>query len=327
MNKTEMRAAMEEKRRRWMQDREVTLAREEVYSQTRKEMSQSSQHIATKVGSTSDHSHGAGMLTHDEMLLNKLTERIAVSIRDEVRKEISCGAGSSELREAMTSKLDQYLESELHTHTCKICFELMTSPDHTPMLLFPCGHTFCKACMEKQSNKSKTCPYCRQCITSMAVNQSLKDLIDQFALQRRKLNDTSVRVDDVFPNRKEAGVNSRNSSRYEARYRSCEMRHGILVNELEHEKTVALEKIVKRKRTIKNAEEHLRAERKVVTDKMALLQEELELIDKYLMEQETKMKDVEELEVETRQGIRLLETSIASIQGEMEKLRILADGN
>jgi hypothetical protein len=44
----------------------------------------------------------------------------------------------------LAERMESYLEAELGTHTCKICFELMVSPVHTPVLLFPCGHTFCK---------------------------------------------------------------------------------------------------------------------------------------------------------------------------------------
>jgi hypothetical protein len=44
----------------------------------------------------------------------------------------------------LSERMELYLEAELGTHTCKICFELMVSPVHTPVLLFPCGHTFCK---------------------------------------------------------------------------------------------------------------------------------------------------------------------------------------
>lgn len=40
-----------------------------------------------------------------------------------------------------------YLASELESTTCPICYELMQAPQHTPTLLFPCGHTFCIECV------------------------------------------------------------------------------------------------------------------------------------------------------------------------------------
>ena len=47
--------------------------------------------------------------------------------------------------------MEDYLHGELSTHQCKICFELMAPPGHTPTLLFPCGHTFCAGCVDKNS--------------------------------------------------------------------------------------------------------------------------------------------------------------------------------
>ena len=177
------------------------------------------------------------------------------------------GKQGDSIRELMSQHMDLFLESELSTHTCKICFELMIPPIHTPILLFPCGHTFCKCCMDKHISSSSTsssshdnsrqqqganynnnhhhhssssssnqmnssrrsnstsnnnnnnnyqgnnnnsidrsninkkgCPYCRVMIESRAINQSLKELIEQFSKQRGMIQDTSVRsLDQIFP--------------------------------------------------------------------------------------------------------------------------------
>lgn len=41
-------------------------------------------------------------------------------------------------------KLEQTISKEVESNTCPICFELMVPPNYSPILLFPCGHTFCK---------------------------------------------------------------------------------------------------------------------------------------------------------------------------------------
>lgn len=137
-----------------------------------------------------------------DVFLHRLTDKLTVHIRDEMKKEMQMNMRNTDVRETVAEKMDSYLEAELSTHTCKICFELMTSPVHTPILLFPCGHTFCQQCMDTHMNgtaapgkgsavpvrtgnvNKKTCPYCRVVIESRAVNQSLKDLIDQFSKQK-----------------------------------------------------------------------------------------------------------------------------------------------
>ena len=145
----------------------------------------------------------------DNDFLNRLTHRLTTQIREEVKKEIyDSGRENSVLSYNVTERIESYLQEEVSinfvinhklnslllllqlssTHTCKICFELMTAPDNTPILLFPCGHTFCKQCIEKHcrdaNKRNKCCPYCRTPIESKAVNQALKDLIDQFVTQK-----------------------------------------------------------------------------------------------------------------------------------------------
>jgi hypothetical protein len=57
---------------------------------------------------------------------------------------------------------------ELESHSCSICYELMEPPDRSPILLFPCGHTLCKACLNQHqaTAKAKTCALCRAPIKS-----------------------------------------------------------------------------------------------------------------------------------------------------------------
>ena len=34
-------------------------------------------------------------------------------------------------------KLNQFLDGELDSHTCPVCYDLMEPPDKAPLLLFP----------------------------------------------------------------------------------------------------------------------------------------------------------------------------------------------
>jgi hypothetical protein len=66
--------------------------------------------------------------------------------------------GPSERRDVL-NRLEAFVSSELHNYVCQICFELMAPPDRPPVMLVPCGHTFCKACSRPDLKK---CPYCRE---------------------------------------------------------------------------------------------------------------------------------------------------------------------
>jgi hypothetical protein len=214
MDRESKRQALEAKKKKWMQDRSQALTKAEVKSPA---LSNDNRAPSSRVTRSREethpphpaHQHQQHQSMLDESLVSQLTERIS----KEIRKEINIGLGSSDIREAMTEKMDKYLESELHSHMCKTCSQLMLSPNHTPMLLVPCGHTFCKRCCEgKASRMLSVCPYCRSvCLRLLAscfllssssllrnevqsciVNQSLKDLIDQFASQREKVGLLSV---------------------------------------------------------------------------------------------------------------------------------------
>lgn len=58
-------------------------------------------------------------------------------------------------------------------------------PKQAPILLFPCGHSFCTACIEAhvKHHKKSYCPICREPIQSKAVNFSLQQLIQNFVQQ------------------------------------------------------------------------------------------------------------------------------------------------
>ena len=108
-------------------------------------------------------------------ILNKLTSKISVVIKDEMKEEINKVSSS-----LIDSKIDKYLTQELSAYGCKICFEIMDSssiPNRTPLIL-SCGHTLCKSCFELMSRKQ--CPLCRTVVNNHCVNISLKELIDSF---------------------------------------------------------------------------------------------------------------------------------------------------
>jgi hypothetical protein len=111
---------------------------------------------------------------HTDQLLQQLTYKLTHHIQENIRKEQQ----NSQLQEkevcnTIISRIDDFVSNELSSFLCPICYEIMAPPDHLPILLFPCGHTFCQLCLEQhfsrkisessstRSNALKTCPYCR----------------------------------------------------------------------------------------------------------------------------------------------------------------------
>jgi hypothetical protein len=185
----EKRAVLEARRAKWMQDRSLSLMRQEAEGDVRRDMmagraveGESERRSSSAgggfegtsgaarplvSGSTAGSTLGNANRATDDAFLNKLTERLATHIREEVKKEMMVCVNNPRAKDLVVERMDCYLQEELQTHVCKICFEVMLSPDHTPILLFPCGHTFCKLCMDTnasvagKSGGGGKCPFCR----------------------------------------------------------------------------------------------------------------------------------------------------------------------
>jgi len=394
------RALLEERRRKWMTDRETSMVREE----TKQELASSARLAllgagagglppAAAASASSSAFPGAAsgvvpptLLAHTEQFLHKLTDKLASHIREEVRKEIQSSAEFS--GEDLAEKMDSYLQDELSTHTCKICFDLMDSDaGKTPVLLFPCGHTFCELCLQShaksQAKRGATttssssssaprgasstlsqltrmsCPYCRSTVESAAVNQALKELIGQFAKQRKgvmgkdfsqlqsqRRHDASGAADDGddddvhgsygagdrrhSPGKASKRGNGRGHeprllSKYAGQLRSCEMRATILTNELDDARR-DLHAVEKKKKVLADASAHLSREKLAVREKMRQLEEELALIDKHLTDQEHKRAVLDEEGQQSAARVELTEHTLSSLHAEMEKLHILVEG-
>lgn len=95
--------------------------------------------------------------------------RSAEKLRHDLQLEM---ASDEQERASLSStqhlRMEGILAREIENHTCPICYELMVPPEHAPMLLFTCGHTFCSSCLHRHMDvdKKDTCPYCRMHIQS-----------------------------------------------------------------------------------------------------------------------------------------------------------------
>ena len=87
------------------------------------------------------------------------------------------------------------------SNTCPICFELFLPPRHQPYILFPCGHTFCKICIDSCAKNNKTCPFCRAKFATIAPNLSLQSLV-QMANDKNQdyLNQLRQKRDEMVRN-------------------------------------------------------------------------------------------------------------------------------
>merc|ERR1719445_2901256 len=55
---------------------------------------------------------------------------------------------------------------------CSLCFRLLWQPITTP-----CGHTYCKACIDRSLDHKRECPLCK---TTLAYHHSVKMATNEF---------------------------------------------------------------------------------------------------------------------------------------------------
>lgn len=64
---------------------------------------------------------------------------------------------------------------------CKKCFQKYDKIKHIPTILMPCGHSFCRTCIDELKKQIYSCPVCYQCIISEKPNFELIEIIEQTA--------------------------------------------------------------------------------------------------------------------------------------------------
>eukprot|EP00193_Tetraselmis_chui_P023010 CAMPEP_0177780324 /NCGR_PEP_ID=MMETSP0491_2-20121128/17131_1 /TAXON_ID=63592 /ORGANISM="Tetraselmis chuii, Strain PLY429" /LENGTH=216 /DNA_ID=CAMNT_0019300065 /DNA_START=94 /DNA_END=741 /DNA_ORIENTATION=- len=202
---------LQERQARWMRERAAHNERSEVeaeleqeqasasaYSQprpstsepSRREPSTQQQQQQQRSGCSGGAPFAASHHFKPEEVITRLTERITDRLRDELRIEIQNETSrATAAQESESSKLEGYLASEIESYSCPICYEQMVPPDHQPILLFPCGHSFCIRCIAAHTEKHRknTCPFCREKISSKAPNMALQQLIQNYSAKRDKI--------------------------------------------------------------------------------------------------------------------------------------------
>lgn len=236
----------------------------------------------------------------------------------EMEKSSMPGLSPGDLVNALTDKLTKNLPksqkniekavaSEMETNTCSICFELMLPKIHSPILLFPCGHTFCKECIEHNQRAGKrTCPWCREKIVSQAINLSLQNIIVAYA----KENNLKVVVEE------------KPQESYESQIEMYELRCKILKDE----KELNLEEIDEINEKIEKEEggqKILITEERKIEKRILEAEKELELVREHIKKSQISVDKLMKVLENKQKSIELIDETLVPVEREMKKLLML----
>jgi len=305
-----LREELQRKQQRWMAERERELDRKEAQEV-----------LGTKVD--------------DHRLLDRVTCQIAERMQVEMRLQNARALQDG----AVGDRVERLLERHLEAHTCGICLELMSGKERRPTLLFPCGHTFCAACLHRllEQTDRRSCPHCRQKIASQAPNVSLQQVIDAYVERQRSMEqdrvlpeilqgaDAAARGDSLRTGGGgdggcDAGTEG---TRFAVEYQTLTMRCRVLEQEL-RETHAQLQSVCERRATATIVLQHLQDEETAAAARLEAARLEHELVCGQVAEQRAKVEQVNGEEAELKKQADLVAGTLQPLVAEREKLRLLA---
>ena len=240
-----------------------------------------------------------------------------IEIERQGMPELSAGDLVNALTEKITSqlpkrqeKLDKSVADEVETNTCSICFEVMLPKKHSPTLLFPCGHTFCKECIDHAFKcGQKKCPWCREKIASHAVNISLQNIIVAFA----KKNNIKVNTEPE----QETGDYENQLTMYELR---CKILHDEKISNIRD-----LEGIEGKIRDHEVTANTLKLEERNIIKRIECAEKELELVREHMKKAQVSIEKLYKESENRQKTIELIEDTLVPVEREKRKIAMLLD--
>lgn len=213
------------------------------------------------------------------------------------------------------TKLTSQLTSQVASQKCGVCLDLMIPPKKCPILLFPCGHTFCKQCLTLHKENNNFCPSCRTEFVSEAVNQSLKQVMEAYACtldySQQEAEEEAEDADRMHEQDQQQQMRD---------LESFILRKAILTREKDNIKRQdqdilnAVEKLKREEEVFVGEKDDLIAQIDAIRQKVAQVEER---INGKQQQQKRVLKSRTKLEEKTK----LIDNTITSLQEDMEKIK------
>ncbi|XP_057292442.1 E3 ubiquitin-protein ligase CHFR-like [Hydractinia symbiolongicarpus] len=194
-------------------------------------------------------------------------------------------------------------EEVMKNHYCSLCHQLMLGKRNAPYILYPCGHSFCLACV----SGAKFCPSCQSVVAGMQENAMLSNVIQEFKLEKER---EELR-------RKEA-----ETEKYLKEYKSLSTRTEVMEAEatsiIDSMEEITVE-LVNKKDSIKSIEENATA----IKQQIQTLQKQLKsLEEQHNMETETVNNLEKEYENQKHQ-LLMVEKTLKTLKSSQDRVKAM----
>lgn len=199
--------------------------------------------------------------------------------------------------------------------TCQICCEIMKSEaGRAPIEANPCGHKFCKACLESRCEQS--CLMCGSMINDWKVDQALMQAVSDFLFSREQ------RFKPRLGNQKTHDICNMTKSDYSDKLSSLSTRISIMKHEL-GEKEKCKHECDAQVSGFRRAQEALVAEEQTAKDKVERAKRHLLLVQTHIQEQRDNESRVQHQSDQYKDIISMTKQSLVQLEQEYDKTSIL----
>jgi RING-type zinc-finger len=223
------------------------------------------------------------------------------------------------------AQLGKTFANEMESNVCPICLELMIPPTNKPMLLFPCGHTFCNVCLaqNEKATRQKKCSLCKKVYSHSAVNIALQNLICLFTDNRQLITQ-----DSDAGNPKPSLDNDESQARvfYRQKLDQLDMRLSLLRSSMQDAR-ISVSELHGKIESTEAAEKILMREKIECEDELARAQARLEFVAEQVDEFRAKKDRLVDRYGEEREKLEVLKETVDGLNDERVKVAILLNAS
>ncbi len=198
-------------------------------------------------------------------------------------------------------------EEEEEECQCGICFEWMDQPDRAPTILFPCGHTFCKDCIQKLAKRN--CPHCRRTIEQQAPNIELQKMIQFHKEQIAKMKRVKKEEADE-PKQKQLTLEQ------------LQIRKQVLLQELAHVEDEQ-HHVLEQQHLAQEFLNQLHSKQQTVAQQLQLLQQKQSQIQQDISTVTTQQMNLNKQQLQNKQQMEYIYSTLDYLQIQIQKYELM----
>nr|XP_022308855.1 probable inactive serine/threonine-protein kinase bub1 [Crassostrea virginica] len=243
---------------------------------------------------------------------------------DTILSRVKCGLDTrdnSSSNNNNNNKNSNSGNSDLSSHYCPVCRNLMKGEQHSPLIYVPCGHNACISC----SKGRELCPCCGSQASSKTRNIMLMQIIEDYQKGLHNMK-KEAQTSEVSNNLEKMPKRNRgiNKTKYREEYENLKMRQDVLnteIRDIQGEINSYVKEISDGERQISKIQQ----EEKKVIGQIQSLQDKLHSLEQHRAQYERECECTRQAQKETREKLHQTQDILLTVEIQMEKARLLAE--